>query len=237
MLITIPLSISDHCLLKEGQDVDFETPFLQKKVEQEINISIAKNLSVPPQKIFHYLKKFVGESIEKNETIAINKGIFTTKKIVSKYSGLIKEINHSDGSITILSKTEAENTVNSYFKGKVKKISKNELTVEVSKGEQFSAKNVSQNFGGKIFYPNKNSDFTTENVFNSVVISETISSYFKSKAEALGTNGFLSLSKLNGESEIPNAQFKNINDYKKIIKTNFTYCTILSSSSIIYFYQ
>ena len=175
--------------------------------------------------------------MEKNDTLAINKGIFTTKKIISKYSGLIKEINHSDGSITILSKTEVENTVNSYFKGKVKKISKNELTVEVSKGEQFSAKNVSQNFGGKIFYPNKNSDFTTENVFNSVVISETISSYFKSKAEALGTNGFLSLSKLNGESEIPNAQFKNINDYKKIIKTNFTYCTILSSSSIIYFYQ
>ena len=52
MLITIPLSISDHCLLKEGQDVDFDTPFLQKKVEQEINISIAKNLSVPPEKFF-----------------------------------------------------------------------------------------------------------------------------------------------------------------------------------------
>ena len=125
MLISISISVFDRCLLKEGQLVDFDTPFLEKKVEEEINVSIAKNLDVPPQKIFHYLKKFVGESIEKNETIAINKGIFTTKKIVSKYSGLIKEINHSDGSITILNKTEIENTINSFFKGKVNKIKKN----------------------------------------------------------------------------------------------------------------
>jgi len=60
MLIIIPLSISDHCLLKEGQTVDFDTPFLQKRIEEEVNISISKNLNVPPQKIFHYLKKFVG---------------------------------------------------------------------------------------------------------------------------------------------------------------------------------
>ncbi|MEK7495129.1 MAG: hypothetical protein AAB603_00880 [Patescibacteria group bacterium] len=237
MLIIIPFSISDHCLLKEGQTVDFDTPFLQKKIEEEINISIAKNLSVPPQKIFHYLKKFVGESIEKNETLAINKGIFTTKKIVSKYSGLIKEINHSDGSITILSKTEAENTVNSYFKGKVNKIKKNELSIEVNKGEEFPAKNVSQYFGGRTFYTDERSDFNSENVLNSIVVCENITSYYKAKAEALGANGFLSLSKLTEESGTPYAQLKNINDYKKITKTKFTYCTILSNSSTIYLYQ
>jgi len=124
MQIIVPLTDTDHCILKEGQDVDFETPFLQKKTEEEVNISIAKNLNVSPEKIFHFLKKFVGETIEKDETIALNKGIFTTKKIVSKYSGLIKEINHSDGSITILSKSETENTINSYFKGKVNRIKK-----------------------------------------------------------------------------------------------------------------
>ena len=237
MLINIPYSIFDHCLLKEGQTIDFETPFLQKKVEQEINISIAKNLNVSPEKIFHYLKKFVGESIEKNETIAINKEIFTTKKIVSKYSGLIKEINHSDGSITILSKTENENTVNSYFNGKVNKIKKNELSIEVNRGEQFSGKNIEQNFGGKTFYLDENTDFNSENVFNKIVICENLTSYYKAKAEALGCQGFLSLSKLTEDSGIPYAQFKNINDYKKIIKTKFTYCTILSNSSIIYFYQ
>jgi hypothetical protein len=237
MLLNIPLFISDRCLLKEDQAVDFETPFLQNKIEEEINISIAKNLNVPPQKIFHYLKKFVGESIEKDETIASNKGMFTTKKIISKYSGLIKEINHSDGSITILSKTEAENTVNSFFKGKVSKIKKNELSIEVGKGEQFPAKNISQNFGGKAFYLDESLDFYTENVFNSIVVCENITSYYKSKAEALGCQGFLSLSKLSQDLGVPYAQLKNINDYKKIIKTKFTYCTIVSNSSIIYFYQ
>jgi len=238
MLITVPFSILDKCLLKEDQIIDFETPFLQKKVEEEINISIAKNLNVPPQKIFHYLKKFVGESIEKNEIIAVSKGMFTTKKIVSKYSGLIKDIDHSNGSITILSKTETENTINSFFKGKVSKIKKNELTIELNKCEQFQGKNIGQNFGGKTFYSDKGSDFFSESVFNSIVVCEDITSYYRSKAEALGCRGFLSLSKLLDEgSEIPCAQLKNINDYKKIVKTKFPYCTMISNSSIIYFYQ
>jgi hypothetical protein len=236
MLISIPISVSDRCLLKEGQFIDFDTPFLEKKVEEDINISIAKNLNVPPQKIFHYLKKFVGESIEKNEIIAINKGIFTTKKIVSKYSGLIKEINHSDGSITLLSKTEIENTINSFFKGQVNKIKKNEVFIEVDKGEQLIIKNVSHDFGGKTFYSD-DSDFLSENVFNSIVVCENITSYFKAKAEALGCQGFLSLSKLTEESGIPNAQFKSINDFKKIIKLKFPYCTIVNTSSTIYFYK
>lgn len=237
MHITIPLSESDNCLLKEGQEVDFETPFLQKKVEEEINISIAKNLNIDPQKIFNYLKKFVGESIEKGETIAFNKGIFSTKKIISKYSGLIKEINHSDGSITILSKTEAENTINSYFKGKVNKIKKNELVINVDKGEEFPGKNIFTNFGGKTFYSDENSNFILENLFNSIVVCEDITSYYKAKAEALGCQGFLSLSKIDEESELPTGQLKNINDYKKIIKSKFTYCTILNNSGTIYFYQ
>lgn len=237
MLIIIPLATSDHCLLKEGQDVDFETPFLKKKTESEVSISISKNLNVLPQKIFHYLKKFVGESIEKDEIIAINKGFFSTKKIVSKYTGLIKEINHSDGTITIISQEETENTINSYFKGKVNKIKKNELSIEVSKGEEFPGKNANQNFGGKAFYMNENLDLNSENVFNSIIICEDITSYYKAKAEALGCRGFLSLSKLSEEPTIPHAQLKNINDYKKIIKTKFTYCTILSNSGSIYFYQ
>lgn len=231
------MSVSDHCLLKEDQVVDFETPFLQRKVEEEVNVSIAKSLNVSPQKIFHYLKKFVGESIKKGEIIAENKGVFTNKKIVSKYSGLIKEINHSNGSITILSTTEVENTLNSFFKGKISKIKKNELSVEVEKGEEFPAKNISQSFGGKTFYFDKNSDFYTENVFNGVVVCENLTSYYRSKAEALGCKGFLSLSKLSDDLETPFAQLKNINDYKKIIKAKFTYCTVVSNSSTIYFYQ
>lgn len=237
MLITIPLSVSDHCLLKEGQTVDFDTPFLQKKTEEEVSISIAKNLNVSPQKIFHYLKKFVGETVEKNETIAINKGIFTTKKIISNHSGLIKEINHTDGTIIILSKSETENTVNSYFKGKVNKIKKNELAIEVGKCEEYPGKNINQNFGGKSFYLDDSPNLNSENLFNSIVVCDNISSYYKVKAEALGCQGFLSLSKMTEDTETSFAQLKNINDYKKIVKTKFPYCTILSNSSSIYFYQ
>lgn len=237
MLISIPIYITDRCLLKENQLVDFETPFLEKKVEEEVKISIAKNLGVSPQRIFHYLKKFVGESIEKDEVIAINKSVLSTKKIISKYSGQIKEINHSEGSITISSKAKIDNIINAFFKGKVNKINKNEVLVEINKGEQFSAKNVSHNLGGKAFFLENNSNFVSENLSNSVVVCDSITSYLKTKAEALGCQGFLSLAKLTDESEIPHAQFKNISDYKKIIKQQFPYCTVVSTSSIIYFYQ
>jgi len=237
MLITIPLSNSDHCLLKEDHDVDFETPFLQKKTEEEVSISIAKNLNVSPQKIFHYLKKFVGESIEKDEILAVNKGIFSTKKIISKYSGLIKEINHADGTIIILSQEGTENTINSYFKGKVDKIKKNEVSIEVGKGEQFPIKTANQNFGGKTFYLDEKLDLNSENISDSIIVCENITSYYKAKAEALGCRGFVSLSKLTEETTAPYAQLKNINDYKKIVKTKFAYCTILGNSSSIYFYQ
>lgn len=237
MVINIPLLSSNNSLLKEGQNVDFDTPFLQKKIDEEINISIAKNLNVSPQKIFHYLKKFVGETIDKNEIIAINKGLFTTKKIVSKYSGLIKEINHSDGSITILSKTEVENTINSYFKGKVNKISKSELSIEVNKAEDFPAKYVSQNFGGKTFYVDEKSELNSENVLNSVIVCEDITPYYQAKAQALGCQGFISVSKSTVDPDTPYAQLKNAIDYKKIIKEKFAYCTVLSNSSSIYFYQ
>ncbi len=237
MLISVPIYTTDRCLLKENQPVDFETPFLEKKVEEEVNVSIAKSLGVPPQKIFHYLKKFVGELIEKDEIIAINKSVFSTKKIISKYTGQIKEINHSDGSITISSKTKIDNVVNAFFKGNVNKIKKNEILVETNKGEQFSAKNVSLDFGGKTFFLENNSNFVSENLLNSVVVCDSITTYFKTKAEALGCQGFLTLTKSTDESEIPHAQFKNIDDYKKITKQQFPYCTIVSTSSMIYFYQ
>jgi hypothetical protein len=237
MLITVPLSVTDNCLLKEDQEVDFETPFLEEKTEEEVKISIAKNLNVSPQKIFHYLKKFVGETIEKDETLAVNKGIFSTRKVVSKYSGLIKEINHADGTITVLSHEGVENTVNSYFKGKVEKIKRNELTIEVGKGEDFPGKNLHKSFGGKVFYLDEKQDFNSENIFNSVIVCENISSYYRAKSEALGCLGFISLSKLTDELGSPFAQLKNINDYKKIVKAKFTYCTVVAGSSTIYFYQ
>jgi len=237
MIITVPFSKYDNCLLKEGQVVDFEDPFLQKKVEEEVSISISKKLNVAPQKIFHYVKKFVGENIEKNELIATSKGFFSTKEIISKYSGLIKEINHSDGTIKVLSRTEAENTLLSFFKGKVNKVKEDDLSVDIGKGEQVPGKNIEINFGGKIFLYENNSEFNSENVMGSIVVCEDVSPYYKAKAEALGCHGFLSLTKIEPDSDAPIAQFKNINDFKKITKSKFTYCTLLTSSSSIYFYS
>lgn len=237
MLISIPIFADGHCLLKENQLVDFSTPFLKKKSEEEVNMPVAKNLGVPSEKIFRYLKKFVGESIEKGEVIAINKTFFSTMKVISKYSGQIKEINHFDGSISISVKSNVGNVINAYFKGKVNKIKKSEVLIEVDEGEQFSGKNINRDFGGKVFYSNNNSDFLSDNLFNSVVVCDNIVSYLKAKAEALGCQGFLTLSKLTEGSETAIGQFAHINDYKKAIKSKFPYCTIISASSKIYFYK
>ena len=110
MTIELKIPFSVHLLVKEDQLVDFKTPFFEFKTKKDINISVAKKLSIKPDKIFRYLKKLVGETIEKGEIIAEKKTFLSSKKIVSSHSGLIKEINHDLGEITLEINEKDEDT-------------------------------------------------------------------------------------------------------------------------------
>ena len=117
MIINIQIEGKNNFLIKEGDKVDFEIPFLEKFSQSIITIDIAKKLDIDPGKIFRYLKKLVGEEIKKNQIIALKHGLLNSIKLVSEYNGHIKEVNHNTGKITINIDKNQKSTEKCFFKG------------------------------------------------------------------------------------------------------------------------
>ena len=238
MQIKISYRPSQNCLLKQGQKVDFSTPYLEENTFFDFEIPVAQKLGIACDHIFRYLTRFVGEKINKGEVLAYKKGFFNHKKIISDQDGIIKEINHKKGTVTISSKKEETDIINAYFKGEVLEIKKEEILLKVKKGEKFPLKNSKNNFGGEVFYlEDKNSSLISSQLLNRILVSKEINSYLQLKLETLGILGYVLLKQLPENSELNFAQLKNIDDLKKIFKLNFPYCLVIKESSTIYFYQ
>lgn len=240
MLISIPIPESSQCILKVGQSVDFNTPFLKTDVKSEVHVHIANNLNVKSDAIFRHMKKFVGEPITKGEVIALKQGIFSTRKMVSEYDGVLKEIDHVSGDITITTNTNVKDSIKSYFKGEVSEIKKDELRLKVKSGVEFSSKKVSETFGGLVFNlksDGSNGDPENLDMLGKVVVAENISSYLEAKYEAIGVSGLVMLKTSNESMTLPFALLKKIDDFNKIQKDSHTYCFADKKYSTIYFYD
>jgi len=237
MIINIQISEKSNYLIKEGDKVDFETPFREKFSQSTITIDIAKKLDIDPSKIFRYLKKLVGEEIKKNQIIASKHSLLNSIKLVSEYDGHIKEVDHNTGKITLNIDRNEKSIEKCFFKGKIKSIKDKEVKIEVNKGDEYSLKIASTNFGGEVLYLKNEDDLYSSNVSKKIVIVDSISDYFQTKAEALGARGFVTLIKLSDPTELNQVLIKNIDDIKKIIKNNYPYCIINQQDNKIIFYQ
>ena len=238
MILTISIPDNSKCLLQPGQKVDHDTLFLENKISSEESIVIAKRLHIPSDKIFKYLKKFVGDTVNKGEILAEKKSLITTLSILSDFSGIIKEINHNDGNVIVSTITPQSKQIKAYFKGEVFELEKNQLKIKVEKVQEFDLKQVTANFGGETFYlKDASKPISDPQTSNKIMVIESITPYLKTKAEALGIRGFVTLKKLSQDSNLPHAQIKNIEDFKKILHLNFPYCLIDKQYSKIYFYK
>ena len=239
MILTISIPSDGKCLLKPGQIVDFDTDFLENKLNSEITINVSKKLGIASDKIFNYLKKFVGDPIKRGEIIAEKKGLISNLTVESNYTGFIKEINHYDGNVIISSSGgQQTNKIKAFFKGEVVDLNKNQLKIKVGHLQEFNIKLVTDNFGGQTFYLKD----ATKPIFslqtsNKIMVIESITAYLKTKAEALGIKGFVTLKTPPQESNLPKAQIKNIEDFKKVLHLNFPYCLVDKQYSKIYFYR
>jgi len=237
MILEIRIPKNSKCLVHEGDKIDFNTPFIEGKSESEIKINVSQKLGIAPDKIFRYLKKLVGEEVEKGQTLAIKKGFLGNTKIVSEYAGIIQEVDHNSGEMVMTAYEGESNSINCYFKGKVKKIEGHEVKLEVEKTEQFSLKSGHFEFGGETYFFKENEGDLVGDLGNKILIGNAIPSFYQIKAEALGISGFLTLEKLESSTDLPLAQLKNIADMEKIEKLNFPYCIIDKISSKIIFYK
>lgn len=237
MIITYKIPENYFPLVKNDDEIDFQTYIFEKKINQEKEINLAQILNIKPKNIFRTLRKFVGDKIKKNDLIAENKTFFSTIRFLSPDDGLIKEIDHVKGSIIIETESNEKNKILSFIKGKVEKIDKNTIKIKIKNGESFPIKKSTTDFGGEIFYLENNNDFNFDQINNKIILTEKINSYFQAKIEALGAKGFVILENLPEKTDLPVVMIKNTSDFKKIKKSNHPYCTIISQSDMIYFYQ
>lgn len=236
MILSIPIPEKGKLLIKVGQSVDFNTSLYEEQIAHEVKIIISDKIHVPSQKIFQYLKKVVGETVQKGEILAEKKSLLSATRYKSEWEGILKEINHIDGSILIEVATSNAFVKKAFFSGEIAKIEKGEVQLKVNKMRECEGKEITNLFGGKVFYLRKDVEINEESIQTAIVVAESISGYTQIKMEALGARGFITLRSLSEETDIPQVLFKTIKDYEENIKNPFPYCIVYPLGSKIVFY-
>ncbi|MEI6532641.1 MAG: hypothetical protein WCO06_02255 [Candidatus Roizmanbacteria bacterium] len=238
MIIPVELPEAQNLQIKEGDVLEIGSPLLETTSLSDITIPLSSMLRMPSNQIFQHLKKFVGENLKKDELVAEYKSMLSIKKYYSEYDGVLKQINHVEGSIMIEIVSQEANMLQSWFKGAISKIEGNRLFLEVEAGEQFELKEASSAFGGQMFSYNPNQTIVTEDdVSNKVALMKSIPAYEQVKLETLGVNGFITLHRLQDTSSTPYALLKNVPDFEHIIEIGYPYCIINHRDNLIYIYQ
>ena len=239
MNITITIPQDTDILVKSGQKVDFHTPFIAQRSMEEVKVTLSSLLGFPPEKIFNYLLKFVGDKVKKDELLAERKAMLSTKQYYSEYTGTIKEVNHYDGSIMIESQMNETSEYPCYFKGEIEKIEGNHIILKVSKAKEYDLQSKANHFGGEVCYftEKMSATVTEEEVMNKIIVAEELPIYDQVKLEALGAKGFITLKPLLEDPSEPHAALKNIADFQEITKQQFSCCMITPDSTTIYFYD
>ena len=238
MIIKLPLPQGRKILIKEKDEVDFDTPLIKIADSKDIKIPISQELDISPKKIFLSLTKNIGDHIKLGDVIAKKKGLLSEKKYISDFTGILKEIDHDDGSIIMAVTEKGGEKINSFFKGMVKKINEDNVELEVQDGEKFELNEASDFFGGEVMIiDEKNLSKIKEDISSKILLIKKIETYNQLKLEVIGAAGYITIEPLSKQIDIPYARIQNNEDWEKIKKLNLPYCSIIKSEKIAYFYR
>jgi hypothetical protein len=238
MIIKIPLSDTFKILIKENEIVDFDTPLIKKSDKKDLKIHLAQELEINPSKIFISMKKGVGEKINRGDVLAVKKSVFSEKKYSCDFEGIIKEINHEDGSVIITSSNKETKPKNSFFKGLIKKIDDNQIELEVKSFAKYDIRETNDDFGGEIYRINKKLvSELKEEVDDKILVTKKIEPYNQVRLEVLGMKGYITLEDLDHPVDIFHASLKKEEDLNSIIKSDYPYCTVIKEDRVIYLYK
>lgn len=238
MKVVVQLPEHTNLLITANQEVDFNTPLLNKGVLETKQIPIAQILGFPPEKIFLNLKKFVGEKVQKGDLLAEHKAFLTTKQYVSEFDGLIKEINYQNGSIILEMESDETSTVNCFFAGEILSIDDNQLELKVKNAKEFEIEKAEASAGGKVSYEDSTQKVLhEEKIDDKMIFAEEIKPLDQVKYEALGADGFILLKPLGKTSPVPAITLKNEKDFKAIQELKLPYCIVSRNGTTITFYE
>ena len=233
MIIDILLDPEKKIAIKVGEKVDFNTPLYLNKERSEERIEVATLLSIHPKKIFHHLKKNVGDSIVMGDLLAEKKSFFSDKKVTSHIEGVITEVDHIEGVVLIETQKETH-AQHCWFAGHVVEVSKKQVQIKIGKHTQLEAKYVEKDFGGMIWLLSEQQDTNSE---YPVGIAERTTEYEVAKLEALGGTGLITTYKYEGDTSLPKAELKLKDSYKEAAAKQFSYCFAQAHHSTIILYS
>lgn len=233
MILEIPIDPEKKIGIKVGEKVDFSTPLYKSKEKSEERIAVAELLSIHPKKIFHHLKKNVGDTVILGDVLAEKKSLFSDKRVTSHIEGIITEIDHIEGIILIETQKETF-SAKCWFAGYVEEVSKKLVKIKIGKNQVFEAKYVERDFGGMIWFLSEQGDSTPE---YPVGIVERATEYSVAKLEALGGQGLITTYKFEGATTLPKAEFKLKDSYKETVSKQFSYCFAQAHHSTIILYS
>jgi len=233
MILEIPVDPEKKLAIKVGEKVDFNTPLYINREKSEERIEVAELLAIHPKKIFHHLKKNIGDSVIMGELLAERKSFFSNKKVTSHIAGTITEIDHIDGVILIETQKETHSE-HCWFMGHVVEVSKKQVQIKIGKHMTFEAKYVEKDFGGMIWLLSEQSFASPE---YPVGITERATEYEVAKLEALGGRGLITTYRYEGPTSLPKAEFKLKDSHEEEVLKQFSCCFSEARHSTIILYS
>ena len=239
MNIVLKLPAGSDILVKEGKDIDFGADLVSENKIQDVTIELSRILSLQNRKIFDALRKFVGEKVNKGDLIAENNKMFLKKQYFSEYEGIIKEVNHDDGTLIISTRSTEKSTAASTVKGTVEKIDKNQITVKIKEAQSYPFTELSESFGGVAVYckPGRAQLLSEHEIQGNIVVTEKLLPYEHIKLETLGAKAFVLKEPLTDKTFLPVIVIKDADDFSKIMSDKKAYCTADSVNGQLYFYN
>ncbi len=238
MKVPVKIPQSSEMLIEAGQRVDFTTPLLKRRGKKTIQIPIAEIMRFSPDKIFLKLKKTIGDRITQGDLLAEDKSMFGSKRYLSQIDGILKEINHVEGSLIVEQNSEDSDMLHCFFTGEVEAIYDGYLDLKVKNAHKAETAEPIDYIGAELFYnSNDGSSMIVEDDINGkCIVTEDLNPMDHSKIEALGALGIISVRK------IPSMALTQIilhkpEDFETILSKRYPFVIVGPEENTLYFYE
>ncbi len=238
MKISIPYPEGVKILVRDNQHVNFSSPFYTNKTPHKTIIPLAETLKFQPERIFIALKKVIGDRIRKGELLAEHKAFFSTKHYIANVDGILVDIDHTKGSITIQLDTESDQTVPCYFDGIITSISDDHIELEVGNARMCElVESAPSALGGAVYYLGTGAELSDEAIENHIIVAANIDPLTAIKLSTFGAKCVVTNSKKSIPDGIRMCYLAHPDDFSHVIQTRYPFCVTAHDRSQLYFYS
>jgi len=224
-------------MVKPGQKVDFTTPLAETTEKQMIYIPIAEMLGFDAKNIFHHLKQVIGDQIQKGDVLAEKKSLFTTQQYLSEVSGILREIKHDTGIITIEKEMNNNHVLNCFFVGEISEVYDGYLELTVEDVHITKLQEETPYFGASMYYIDPTGKYSDADLDGACVFAPEFDPLDTVKIETLGAQGLITKTKFPSETVIHQIVLKDEKDFAHIQKKEYPYVLIGHEPMTILFYK